>query len=250
MSRISGVIPEGMGDVLDRVASLGGRASIGPSFEQMLDAAGANRTGPVIEANGTADMTKSKLTGAAATSSAWPSVQTASGALGATTLGGYATGATGASVLGSLGLTGTQMPTSDAWTAGLPEAAGPWVGAITDAAQRNDVDPRLLAALVWSESGFRADAVSGAGARGLAQLMPGTAAGMGVDPDDPLQNLEGGARYLRAALDRFGSPDLALAAYNAGPGNVEKYGGVPPFDETQRYVSIVLDRYRQLGGQS
>jgi soluble lytic murein transglycosylase-like protein len=71
---------------------------------------------------------------------------------------------------------------------------------------------------------------------------------MGVDADDPLQNLEGGARYLRAALDRFGRTDLALAAYNAGPGNVERYGGVPPFAETQKYVAIVLDRYRELGG--
>jgi soluble lytic murein transglycosylase-like protein len=250
MSAIGGVAPEGMADVLDRVASLGGRVSIGPSFEQMLDAAGANRTGPVIEANGTADMTKSKLANGVATSSAWPSIQTAQTARTApagTTLGGYASGA---SALGALGLTGTEMPTSDAWTAALPEAAGPWVGALTEAAQRNDVDPRLLAAVVWSESGFHADAVSGAGARGLAQLMPGTAAGMGVDPDDPLQNLEGGARYLRAALDRFGSPDLALAAYNAGPGAVQQYGGVPPYQETQRYVSIVLDRYRQLGGQS
>src|SRR5438067_2494797 len=126
-----------MGDVLDRVASLGGRVSIGPSFEQMLEAAGTNRTGPVIEANGTADMTKSKLTTAtAASSAAWPSVQTAQSALAGTTLGGYASGAS--STLGALGLTGTQMPASDAWTAGLPEAAGPWVGAITDAAQRND----------------------------------------------------------------------------------------------------------------
>jgi soluble lytic murein transglycosylase-like protein len=253
MSFVSGVAPGGLGDVLDRISSLGGRAAIGPSFEEILDAAGANRTGPVIVANGTADMTKSKLATTGATASAWPSVQSA---LAATTLGGYAGaastlgGPSASAALGALGLTGTQSPTDHSWTAALPDGAAPWVGAITDAAQRNDVDPRLLAALVWTESGFRTDAVSGAGARGLTQLMPGTAAGMGVDPDDPLQNLDGGARYLRAALDRFGSPDLALAAYNAGPGNVAKYGGVPPFDETQRYVSTVLDRYRQLGGQS
>ena len=113
------------------------------------------------------------------------------------------------------------------WAAGLPADAQPWVEEIGAAAERHGLDPRLLASLVWSESGFRPDAVSHAGAIGLAQLMPGTAAGLGVDPHDPVQNLDGGARFLRAMLDRFGRPDLALAAYNAGPGRVAQAGGFP-----------------------
>ena len=90
--------------------------------------------------------------------------------------------------------------------------------------------------------------MSSAGAIGLAQLMPATAAGLGVDPHDPLQNLEGGARYLRQQLDRFGSFELGLAAYNAGPTRVAQAGGVPAIAETQAYVQVVLDRYVQLGG--
>ncbi len=134
------------------------------------------------------------------------------------------------------------------WEQLLPERAQPWIGAIEDAAAANGVDPRLLASLVWTESGFRADAVSPVGARGLAQLMPGTAAGLGVDPSDPIQNLEGGARYLAGQLSTFGRVDLALAAYNAGPGRVRQSGGVPNIAETQAYVRIVTDRYERLLG--
>jgi soluble lytic murein transglycosylase-like protein len=108
------------------------------------------------------------------------------------------------------------------------------------------LDPRLFAALVWTESAFNPAAVSHAGAIGLAQLMPGTAAGLGVDPWDPVQNLDGGARYLRAQLDAFGSVDLALAAYNAGPNAVSRYGGIPPYVETQFYVLRVLGHYGRL----
>ena len=89
--------------------------------------------------------------------------------------------------------------------------------------------------------------MSHAGAIGLSQLMPGTAAGLGVDPWDPVQNMVGGARYLRAQLERFGSADLALAAYNAGPGRVESAGRtVPQITETQVYVLRVLERYESL----
>jgi soluble lytic murein transglycosylase-like protein len=113
---------------------------------------------------------------------------------------------------------------------------------INAAATSNGIDPALLKGLVQQESGFDPDARSGAGAVGLTQLMPGTAAALGVtDPTDPAQSLQGGARYLREQLDRFGGDErLALAAYNAGPGAVSKYGGVPPYAETQGYVNKVL----------
>ena len=109
------------------------------------------------------------------------------------------------------------------------------------------VDPDLFLRLVGAESSFNPDAVSSKGATGLAQLMPGTAAELGVDPTDPIQNLRGGARYLRQQFDEFGDPVLALAAYNAGPGNVRKYGGVPPFAETQNYVAKIMGDYSGAG---
>ena len=119
------------------------------------------------------------------------------------------------------------------------------------AARKEGVDPRLLAAVAWSESGFSAGARSPAGAVGLMQLMPRTAAGLGVDPTDPQQALRGGARYLSQQLKAFGGrEDLALAAYNAGPGAVRKHGGIPPYAETQAYVRTVLSRYTALGGKA
>ncbi len=115
---------------------------------------------------------------------------------------------------------------------------------IDAAAASNGIDPALLKGLVSQESGFDPNARSGAGALGLTQLMPGTAAGLGVtNPLDPVQSLQGGAKYLRQQLDRFGGDEkLALAAYNAGPGAVAKYGGVPPYRETQNYVTNVLSK--------
>ncbi len=110
----------------------------------------------------------------------------------------------------------------------------------TAIAREEGVDPDLFVRLIQQESSFNPDAVSSAGAIGLGQLMPGTAADLGVDPTDPEQNLRGSARYLRQQLDTFGDTRLALAAYNAGPGNVRKYGGIPPFKETQNYVSEIL----------
>jgi soluble lytic murein transglycosylase-like protein len=109
------------------------------------------------------------------------------------------------------------------------------------AAQRHAIPEDLFLRLIQQESGWNPGAVSHAGARGLAQLMPDTARLLGVDPDDPLQNLEGGARYLRMMHDRFGDWRLALAAYNAGPGAVEEHGGIPPYRETRDYVRIILD---------
>lgn len=103
------------------------------------------------------------------------------------------------------------------------------------------VDENIFLRLVNAESGWNPQAKSSAGAAGLVQLMPGTAQGLGVtNPYDPVQSLTGGARYLSQQLKRFGSYGKALAAYNAGPGNVEKYGGIPPFKETQNYVKKIL----------
>jgi hypothetical protein len=116
------------------------------------------------------------------------------------------------------------------------------------AGARHGVDPRLLALIAERESGFDPNAVSAAGARGLMQLMPGTARSLGVqDPLDPVQAVDGAARLLRQHLDRYGNVAEAVAAYNAGPGNVQRYGGVPPFAETQRYVEWIGARYRGTG---
>jgi soluble lytic murein transglycosylase-like protein len=110
-------------------------------------------------------------------------------------------------------------------------------------AARYGLSPLLLEALVWQESRWHSNAISPKGAVGLTQLMPATANALGVNPHDPVANLDGGARYLRQMLDRFGG-DLvkALAAYNAGPGRVERSGGIPAIRETQAYVAAILAR--------
>jgi len=114
---------------------------------------------------------------------------------------------------------------------------------IRELSERFDLSPSLLEAVVWQESRWRENAVSPVGAQGLAQLMPGTARYLGVNPSDPFQNLEGGARYLREQLDRFGGDlEKALAAYNAGPGRVERAGGIPNIRETRQYVAAIMGR--------
>lgn len=124
-------------------------------------------------------------------------------------------------------------------------AAGPaqWRHRVAQLAVKYDISPALLEAMVWQESRWNASARSPAGARGLAQLMPGTARMMGVDPDNPHANLEGGARYLRMQLDTFdGDLEKALAAYNAGPARVIKAGGIPAIRETRNYVAAIMAR--------
>ena len=119
---------------------------------------------------------------------------------------------------------------------------------INRCAKKYDLDPWLIRGVIEVESAFRPYAQSGVGAGGLMQLMPGTAGYLGCrDRFDPEQNIEAGARYLRMMLDRFGKVELAIAAYNAGPGNVERYGGIPPFAETQRYVVKVKRAWQGRG---
>ena len=116
---------------------------------------------------------------------------------------------------------------------------------IKEAAARYQVDPRLVDAVAQTESGGNQEAVSPAGAVGVMQLMPETAAGLGVNPYDKRQNIEGGAKYLRQMMDIFGGDvQKAVAAYNAGPQAVKEYNGIPPYRETQDYVNKVLDIYR------
>lgn len=115
-------------------------------------------------------------------------------------------------------------------------------GIIKQAANLFDIPEKLIASVIRQESNFNNSVVSHAGAEGLMQLMPGTAKFLGVtDSFDPVQNIMGGTKYLRQMLNQFdGDLELALAAYNAGPGNVKKYGGIPPFTETEQYVQKVL----------
>ncbi|WP_018864082.1 lytic transglycosylase domain-containing protein [Thioalkalivibrio sp. ARh3] len=127
----------------------------------------------------------------------------------------------------------------------LASGGGEFADLIRDAAGHNGVDPALVQSVIHVESCFDPEAVSRVGAHGLMQLMPATAADLGVtDRFDPAQNIHGGTRYLAEMLQRFdGDLDLALAAYNAGPGAVERHGGVPPFPETRTYIQRVRAQY-------
>jgi cell wall-associated NlpC family hydrolase len=126
--------------------------------------------------------------------------------------------------------------------AGSSLAGVPYANLFTQAANRHGVDASLLAAVASQESSFNSQAVSPAGAQGLMQFMPATAAGLGVNPLDPSSAIDGAARYLSNLTRQFGSTELALAAYNAGPGTVSRYGGIPPYAETQNYVRAVMTK--------
>ncbi|WP_035322335.1 lytic transglycosylase domain-containing protein [Peribacillus kribbensis] len=128
-----------------------------------------------------------------------------------------------------------------------PASGGSFGEIIDKAASIYNIPAKLIKAVIQQESNFNSDAKSGAGAGGLMQLMPSTAQSLGVqDVFDPYENIMGGSKYLKQMLDQFGgSTELALAAYNAGPGNVKKFNGVPPFKETQHYVSNIMAHYNK-----
>lgn len=160
------------------------------------------------------------------------------------------TSASHAQVL-EIGDDGAVQKIGGGWTAptttSQTRASNAWRAEFEAAAEANGLDAGFLQAVARTESGLDPRAVSSAGAIGLMQLMPATARGLGVDPWNPAQNIMGGARHLRALLDRFdGRIDLALAAYNAGSGAVTRYGGVPPYAETRIYVGRNLDRLATL----
>ncbi len=121
-------------------------------------------------------------------------------------------------------------------------AGVPYADLFTRAGSRHGVHPALLAAVAQQESGFDASAVSPAGAQGLMQFMPATARDLGVNPFDPASAVDGAARYLADLTGQFGSTELGLAAYNAGPGTVRRHGGIPPYPETQSYVRSVMSK--------
>ena len=124
--------------------------------------------------------------------------------------------------------------------AGVPNS--PYLETARRIAARHNIPETLFLRLINTESGWNVNALSPKGAMGLAQLMPGTAQLLRVDPSDPPQNLDGGARYLRMMYDRFGTWPLALAAYNAGPAAVAEYRGIPPFEETRNYVNAIWNQ--------
>jgi hypothetical protein len=148
----------------------------------------------------------------------------------------------------------TSVVPAGQWAALLPAGGASYAGLFEAAGRKYGVEPQLMAGLAWQESGYAADVVScsrrsSVGAMGLMQFMPGTASGFGIDACNPAQAADAGTKYIANLYRQFGSVSLALAAYNAGPGNVKKYGGVPPFAETRNYVSAVVGHCRHLGGR-
>jgi soluble lytic murein transglycosylase-like protein len=216
-----------------------------PTSEQGAAAASAYATASAISATGAAAADLNGSTGVDATS-AYPT--SGQGAVqSALYTSPYATAAP--TTLDAADLSGASASVTTAGST-VGAAGGAYGPLIEQAAARNGIDPAVLHGLIQQESGFDPNATSSAGALGLTQLMPGTAASLGVsEPLNPAQSIEGGARYLGELMRQFGGNTTdALAAYNAGPGAVQQYGGVPPYTETQQYVSKVLANaaaYRQ-----
>lgn len=134
----------------------------------------------------------------------------------------------------------TRIISSPSTNSSLATQAGPYLPIFQQAAASNNVNVNLLLAIAKVESNFNPKAVSSAGALGIMQIMPGTAAGLGINPLDPSQAIPGAAKLLSEKLSAFGSPSLAAAAYNAGDNAVKNYGGIPPYPQTQKYVAAVL----------
>jgi soluble lytic murein transglycosylase-like protein len=220
------MIPGGVSEVMGRMAEIRARFAVPAGFDLVLSGAAQPRAATPPPPAGAG--------GAAPAAYVPPAPYQPSAAATAT-----AAAPAGAAAPATPSVAGS-------WAQRLPEAGRKWAGAIESAARRHGVEPELLASLVRAESNFNPGVTSHAGAIGLAQLMPGTARGLGVDPHDPIANLEGGARYLRQQLDRFGSRELALAAYNAGPTRVARAGGIPNISETQTYVRRVMGFYQEL----
>lgn len=222
-----------------QVAS-GGTPAVAGASSSSAQPAGAGGFASVLQA-------ATAGTGIAAAGTASTDVPGIAGASMA--MGGDASG-----VVDGTGIAGTQeladLPGQSAQGAGASAGSGEYESLIDQAAARNGLDPAVLHGLIQQESGFDPSATSSAGASGLTQLMPGTAASLGVgNPLDPAESIEGGARYLGQLTAEFGgNTEEALAAYNAGPGAVQQYGGIPPYAETQSYVAKVLggaEAYRQ-----
>lgn len=249
----------GFGAVLDSVqaemAGIGASATSGVTSPAPSTSAASGGYGPGPGPS-TAFLATANLLGANDASSGLGALDASSGlgvSSGLGALDASSTGLAGSSlgtVLSALGVTGEQgaaggmAPSAGGSGAGIPASLGvpgQLVGLFEQAANRSGVPVALLAAVAKQESGFDPSAVSSAGAEGLMQLMPSTAAGLGVDAFDPQQAVDGAATLLSSYLKQYGgSVPLTLAAYNAGPGAVARYGGVPPYAQTQSYVRDIM----------
>ncbi len=186
--------------------------------------------------------TQTYVAATTATASATTASSSTASASFADALDQAATQSTSAGATAGAGTTGTGTTTDTATSASSSlDPTTPYAELFQAAGAKYGVDPRLLAAVAKQESSYNPNAVSAAGAKGLMQLMPATARSLGVsDPLDPEQAVAGAAKLLRDLLREFGSTELALAAYNAGPGAVKRYDGIPPYSETQNYVKRIM----------